>query len=46
LFEVSALDSPAEGATLVTVDDGWRHLDALVAFYAVELLFVAWTVAY
>ena len=46
LFEITALNSPAEGAALVAVDDGWRHLDALMASYAVELLLVAWTVAY
>ena len=46
LFEVSTLDSPAEGAALVAVCNCGGHLDASVALYAVELFFVAWTVTY
>ena len=45
-FEISALDSPAEDAALVAIGDSRCHLDALMTFYSVELLFVAWSIAH
>ncbi len=39
-IQVAVLSSPTEQALLCTVEQSWRHLDALVAIYAVELLFV------
>jgi hypothetical protein len=40
------LDSPAEDAALVAIGDSRCHLDALMTFYSVELLFVAWSIAH
>jgi len=43
-FEVFGLGSPAEHAFLGAIEGCGGHLYALVGFYAVEFLFVAWSV--
>jgi hypothetical protein len=40
-LQVSVLRSPTEQTLLGAVEKRWRHLNALVASYAVKLLFIA-----